>query len=106
MGAGANSQDGPRLGTAWRAASEPGSCRYLEAQIRTCGISGMEYDARGVLKMHGNPYTAVEAIMRWDHLSLDEAVESVRAAGGMVEQRYVDNFRRLVAKAERASRSG
>ena len=66
---------------------------------------GVEYNARGVLKMHGDPYAAVESIMHWDHLSLDEAVEAVRAAGGKVEQRYVDNFRRLQAKAKRAARS-
>ncbi len=68
-------------------------------------MPSVEYDARGVCSMHGNPYAAVESIMRWDHLSLDEAVEAVRAAGGKVGQRYVDNFRRLQAKAKRASSS-
>ena len=68
-------------------------------------MPGVEYDARGVLKMHGDPYVAVESIMHWDHLSLDEAVEAVKAAGGKVGQRYVDNFRRLQAEAKRASPS-
>ena len=68
-------------------------------------MPGVEYDARGVLKMHGDPYTAVESIMHWDHLSLDEAVEAVRAAGGRVERKYVENLRRLQAEAKRAARS-
>ena len=65
----------------------------------------MEYDARGVLKMHGDPYAAVESIMRWDHLSLDEAVEAVRAAGGRIERKHVDDFRRLQAEAKHAAPS-
>ena len=64
----------------------------------------MVYDARGVLKTYGNPHMAVEAIMHWDHLSLDDAVEAVRAAGGRIERRYVDDFRRLQAEAARRTK--
>ena len=61
----------------------------------------MEYDARGVLKMHGSPHAAVESIMHWDHLSPDQAVEAVRAAGGKVDPGYVDRMRRWLYKAGR-----
>lgn len=92
-----------------RERSWPGAaCAFLPASRGT--NTDLQYTKHGirrkrVLKLHRNPYAAVESIMHWDHLSLDEAVEAVRAAGGKVEQRYVDNFRRLQAKAKRATQS-
>ena len=62
----------------------------------------MEYDVRSVLEFyggHGN--MAVNGLLRWRNMSLEDAVDSVRACGGKVEPGYVERMRRWLDEAGR-----
>lgn len=66
------------------------------------GRPGMEYDVRSELEFYdGDGQYVVGGLMRFANMSLDDAVDSVRASGGKVEQNYVDAVR---ASLERAGR--
>ena len=62
----------------------------------------MEYDVRSELAFysgHGN--MAVNGLLRWSNMSLDDAVDSVRACGGKVEPEYIERMERWIDKAGR-----
>lgn len=68
----------------------------------------MEYDVRKILELYGGDGNmAVDGLMYWGTMSLDDAVASVRACGGKVDQEYVDGLRgrRTGGKPKRAARS-
>lgn len=63
---------------------------------------GVEYDVRSELAFyggHGN--TAVNGLLRWSNMSLEDAVDSVRACGGKVEPEYIERMERWIDKAGR-----
>ena len=66
----------------------------------------MEYDVRSELEFYdGDGQYVVGGLMRFANMSLDDAVDSVRASGGEVEQNYVDAVRASLEKPRRAARS-
>ena len=66
----------------------------------------MEYDVRSELEFYdGDGQYVVGGLMRFANMSLDDAVDSVRASGGEVEQNYVDAVRASLEKSKRAAPS-
>lgn len=59
----------------------------------------MEYDVRSELEFYnGNGQRTVSGLMRWRNMSLEDAVDSVKACGGEVEPKYIDALRDSLKK--------
>ena len=59
----------------------------------------MERDVRNTLELYGsNGHRAVSGLMRFGNMSLDDAVDSVRACGGKVEPKYIDALKDSLKK--------
>ena len=66
----------------------------------------MEYDVRKILELYGGDGNmAVDGLMYWGNMSLKDAIDSVRACGGKVDQEYVEGLRRLRTEPKRAAPS-
>ena len=65
-----------------------------------------EYDVRSELEFYGGDGDrAVNGLMRWCNMSLEDAVDSVKASGGRVRAEYIAMLRASLEKTKRADPS-